>query len=79
MFSTRLENTIGELGELVSHALLPDIRMQVGVAGNTELFEVMLGTQCIAIWMTYGDGQEPELLVMISFDFTSLPRLVCWQ
>ena len=46
MFSTRLENTIGELGELVNHALLPDRRMQVGVARNTQLFEVMLGMHC---------------------------------
>jgi len=38
---------MGELGELVSYALLPDKRVQVAAARNTQLFEVMPGTHAL--------------------------------
>jgi len=47
MFSTRLEGIMGELGELVSHELLPGRRVQVAAARNTQLFEVILGTHVL--------------------------------
>ena len=56
MFGTRLENIMGELGELVSHALLPDRRVQVAAARKYAAVRSHARLACIAIWMTYGDG-----------------------
>jgi len=36
-----------ELGELVSHALLPNRHVQVAAAQSTQLFIVMLGTHAL--------------------------------
>jgi len=56
MFGTRLENIMGELGELVSHALLPDRRVQVAAARKYAAVRSHARLTCIAIWMAYGDG-----------------------
>jgi len=67
---------------LVSHATAQGVRVQVAAARTMQLFEVMLGTHAEQVYLTYGDGHEPELLIKIPFDLCRRYRighLTCQQ
>jgi len=66
-------------GELVSDALLPNGRVQVAAARNTQLFEIILGTHTLR----YGRPMEVDRNLRNSLRyfliFTLLSRVTCWQ